>query len=189
MPTVVEMLLHRKLTPEQLAQVRKHRHVISAHNTTTDEHAPQGLLMIAVGDDKVAVPYALNVLFIALGPQPEPQLRTIELPEGRIPFKPDWTVSPGETIQEVLDELGITPLRLAERAHLSVSHVHRLLEGRCTIDADTAVRLEHTLGIKAEFWLSTDARHQLHHVRRAHDRRGCTCSSVRPVSDTKQVTP
>lgn len=197
MPAIVRMLLHQPLLPIQLADARNHRHIIGAHNVNEHPfksraedqwsvHWPKALVIVAADDDKDPVAWAHNVLFIALGQQLVPETDTVTL--STAPWKPDWTVAPGETIQESLEELGVTPLRLAERAGLSVAHVHQLLRGATPIDADTAIRLEHALGITAEFWLRMDAAYQLHRAREDHTEQGCTCRSLRPASDTPQVT-
>jgi addiction module HigA family antidote len=189
MTTLVHLLLHQPLLPIQLATARGHRHIVGAHNVNEHPfktrleddwaiHWPKGLVVVAVDDDKDPLPYAQNVLFIALGQQLVPETHTVTLSEK--PWKPDWAVSPGETIAESLQELGVTPLRLAQQAGLSIDHLDLLLRGQAVLDADTAVRLEHALGINAEFWLNMDAAYQLHRARQQHATQGCTCHSVRP---------
>lgn len=196
--TLVRMLLHQPLLPPQLTDARKHRDILSAHNVTEHPfktpgednwtlHWPKGLVIVTADATKDPIPYAHNVLFIALGHQLVPETSSVML--GNKPWEPNWSVPPGETIQEILEELGVNPLRLAERAGLSLAHVHRIIRGQEVIDAETAVRLEHALAIKAEMWLAMDTAHQLHLARTRHADNGCQCRSLRPTSDTEQVTP
>jgi HTH-type transcriptional regulator/antitoxin HigA len=54
----------------------------------------------------------------------------------------DYAVAPGETLQELLEEQGLSQRDLARRAGVSPKHVNRLLQGLVPLSADVAVRLE-----------------------------------------------
>jgi HTH-type transcriptional regulator / antitoxin HigA len=79
----------------------------------------------------------------------------------------DYAVPPGETLRELLEELGLTQRELARRADLSPKHVNRLLQGLVPLSADVATRLERVTGTPARIWnrLEADYRSDLERIR------------------------
>lgn len=77
-----------------------------------------------------------------------------------MPFKPDWRVSPGETIKDAMEERGWTQRVLADRLGIDRLKTGRLLEGQEPLTADLARRLQNTLGISAQFWLNMEANYR-----------------------------
>lgn len=79
----------------------------------------------------------------------------------------DYAVPPGETLRELLAELGLTQRELARRADLSPKHVNRLLQGLVPLSADVATRLERVTGTPARIWnrLEADYRSDLERIR------------------------
>jgi HTH-type transcriptional regulator/antitoxin HigA len=71
--------------------------------------------------------------------------------------EPDYAVSPGETLRDRLEELGMTQAELATRTGLSTKHVNQLLQGVAHISPDTAHRLELATGIPARLWNRLEA--------------------------------
>lgn len=71
-------------------------------------------------------------------------------------FSPDWAVPPGETLQELLDDLGMSQAELAARLERPKKLVNEIVQGKAAITADTAIQLERVLGLKAEFWLNLE---------------------------------
>jgi len=69
----------------------------------------------------------------------------------------DYAVPPGETLQELLEERGMSQRELALRAGLSPKHVNKLLHGLVPLSADVAVRLERVTGTPARLWNSLEA--------------------------------
>jgi HTH-type transcriptional regulator/antitoxin HigA len=69
----------------------------------------------------------------------------------------DYAVAPGETLQELLEERGMSQRDLARRTGLSPKHVNKLLHGLVPLSADVAVRLERVLGTPALFWNRREA--------------------------------
>lgn len=67
---------------------------------------------------------------------------------------------PGDTIQEHIDEIGMSQAELAERLGRSVPKLNELIKGKAPITKDTATRLEYVLGIPANFWLSLERTYQ-----------------------------
>ena len=83
----------------------------------------------------------------------------------------DYAVPPGETLQELLEERGMSQRDLARRAGLSPKHVNKLLHGLVPLSADVAVRLERVTGTPARFWNQREAnyRSDLERIRSKQD--------------------
>lgn len=63
-------------------------------------------------------------------------------------------IPPGATIREQLVLRGITQEDFAR--DLGMSEVSQLLEGNVKLTPDIALRLEHVLGIPANFWINLE---------------------------------
>jgi addiction module HigA family antidote len=61
---------------------------------------------------------------------------------------------PGEHIQEVLDEMGMSSGELAARLGVSSDALVEVLEGRQSLTAELAMRLGHFFGTSAQSWLN-----------------------------------
>jgi HTH-type transcriptional regulator / antitoxin HigA len=72
----------------------------------------------------------------------------------------DYAVPPGETLQELLEERGMSQRDLARRAGLSPKHVNKLLHGLVPLSPDVAVRLERVTGAPARFWNQREANYR-----------------------------
>lgn len=75
-------------------------------------------------------------------------------------FEPKWVSPPGDTIADLLIELGWSQTEFAKRTEYSSKHVSLLLHGKASITEDTAFRLERVIGGIADFWLSREAKYQ-----------------------------
>jgi plasmid maintenance system antidote protein VapI len=66
----------------------------------------------------------------------------------------DWTIAPGETLREWMNEnsMAMSPSTVAVMAHLSVSEVEGILRGSRRITARIAAGLERATHIPARFW-------------------------------------
>jgi addiction module HigA family antidote len=63
--------------------------------------------------------------------------------------------SPGEILQEeFLGPLGLTQKGLADHVGCDVKVINRIVNGRCSVTAEMAVRLGAALGTTPEFWLN-----------------------------------
>jgi plasmid maintenance system antidote protein VapI len=60
--------------------------------------------------------------------------------------------SPGDTIQDIMDERGISRFKLGKMLNLREKLVMDLLEGRFLLDNDMACRLSEALGSTVTFW-------------------------------------
>lgn len=72
-------------------------------------------------------------------------------------FDPDYAVSPGETLREVMVSNNMTQKELAERTELTVQSLNRIFKGEQPITYETASRLELVTDIPARFWNNLEA--------------------------------
>lgn len=71
-------------------------------------------------------------------------------------FLPDYASHPGETLQDILDELGMSQAALAQRMGRPKKTINEIIQGKTAITADTALQLELSLGTPASFWLNRE---------------------------------
>src|SRR5947209_19390523 len=71
-------------------------------------------------------------------------------------FYPDYTVSPGETLLETLETIGMSQAELARRIGCSVNLVNEIIQGKAVVTPETALQLEQELYIPASFWLNRE---------------------------------
>jgi HTH-type transcriptional regulator/antitoxin HigA len=76
-------------------------------------------------------------------------------------FQPDWVSSPGETIEDILDERSWTKAEFARRTGFTRKHVNEIVKGRAPITVETAERLSRVLGSTTEFWMVRDAQYRV----------------------------
>src|SRR5580658_7146810 len=67
-------------------------------------------------------------------------------------FTPDVVSAPGESLQEILLDRGMTQTELADRLGLTHKTVNEIIRGKAPISHETALALETVLGIPASFW-------------------------------------
>ena len=75
-------------------------------------------------------------------------------------FAPDWIVTPGDTISDLLEERGWTQADLANRTGFTKKHIFQLLRGDAPITQETAAKLEKVLGSTARFWIGLDTQYR-----------------------------
>lgn len=84
-------------------------------------------------------------------------LRTCIVTDDRLP-----SIHPGEVLrEEFLNELGITPYRLAKDLQIPLTRVTAILARKRGITADTALRLSKYFGNSARFWLNLQSAYEL----------------------------
>jgi len=81
----------------------------------------------------------------------------------RYPFEPDYSVPPGDTLQETIDALDMDQKELAIRTGLTPKTINLIVKGRAPITPDTAVLFERVTGLPARTWnnLESNYREQL----------------------------
>ncbi len=67
---------------------------------------------------------------------------------------------PGDIIQEMIDEIGMSQVELAERMGRSEAKLNELIKGKAPITTDTAIKLSRVIGMSVEYWLNKEARYQ-----------------------------
>jgi HTH-type transcriptional regulator/antitoxin HigA len=75
----------------------------------------------------------------------------------RYPFKPDYTIPPGETLRDRLADMNLSQAELATRAGLSTKHVNQIIQGIAPITLETAMILDRITGIPARVWNRREA--------------------------------
>lgn len=75
-------------------------------------------------------------------------------------YLPDEVSAPGETLQELLDERGITQKELAVRTGRPIKTINEIIKGKAQITPETAVQFERTLGLPAAFWNEREAHYR-----------------------------
>ncbi|NDJ25228.1 HigA family addiction module antidote protein [Nostoc sp. B(2019)] len=67
-------------------------------------------------------------------------------------YTPDYVSPPGETLQEILEERGMSQAELAERTGRPKKTINEIINAKAAITPETALQLERVLGISASFW-------------------------------------
>jgi HTH-type transcriptional regulator / antitoxin HigA len=81
--------------------------------------------------------------------------------ETNIAVQTDLAVPPGEYLEEILDELGITKDELARRMGRPAPKLSPIFKGRKAITPDTALQLEKVIGVPAHVWTGLEADYRL----------------------------
>jgi HTH-type transcriptional regulator/antitoxin HigA len=77
-------------------------------------------------------------------------------------YEPDYAVSPGETLAEMLNERGMSQAELARRTGISTKHINLILKGSAPISPETALKLERVLNVPARVWNALEATYRGH---------------------------
>ncbi len=75
-------------------------------------------------------------------------------------YEPDYAVPPGETLAEVMDEIGITRRQIAHWLKRSIGFVDKIIQGDAAITERIAAVLERATAVPAQFWLNREAIYQ-----------------------------
>jgi len=68
---------------------------------------------------------------------------------------------PGIFLQELLEEMSITPYRLAKDTFMPATRVSEILKQRRSITPDTALRLAKYFGTTANYWINLQSSYDL----------------------------
>lgn len=72
--------------------------------------------------------------------------------KNRYDFDPEYAVPPGQTLEEVIESLGMTQKELALRTNLTEQSIIRILSGEQAITYDTATKLEMVTSVPSRMW-------------------------------------
>ena len=75
-------------------------------------------------------------------------------------YIPDVATPPGETLQEILDTIGMTKAELAERIGKTRKTIGEIIKHGAPITPVTAMELEKALGTPASFWNNRERRYR-----------------------------
>ncbi len=70
-------------------------------------------------------------------------------------------IHPGEHLAEELKELEMNAASLARQIEVPTSRITEILNGRCVITGDIALRLAHFFDTSVEFWLNLQKLYEL----------------------------
>lgn len=76
-------------------------------------------------------------------------------------YKPERISPPGETIRDILDDIGMSQADLARRMGRPPNKINQIVQGKKEITADTALELESVLGLPASFWMNREQNYRL----------------------------
>ena len=75
-------------------------------------------------------------------------------------YRPDYVSPPGETLEELLEERGMSQAELAERTGRPRKTINEIIQGKAAITPETALQLERVLGTPARFWLTREQQYR-----------------------------
>lgn len=75
---------------------------------------------------------------------------------------------PGEFVKDELTALEIRQKELAEAMQISPTVLSELINGKRNITPLLALKLEHVLGIKAEFWMKLQVNYEINVIRKKY---------------------
>jgi len=82
------------------------------------------------------------------------------------PYEPDYGVTPGEILAEILAATGMSQGELAVRSGLSARTISLIGGGKAPVTPETALLLERVLEVEAEVWNNLESHHRLFLARR-----------------------
>lgn len=90
-------------------------------------------------------------------------------------------VPPGEYLEEVLEELGMSKSELATRMGRPLTKLSAIFNGTKTVTPDTALQLERATGVKAHIWTGLETDYRLAQARQREEAREEQCMEETPL--------
>ena len=97
-------------------------------------------------------------------------------------------IYPGEILADELAEIGITPTELSRQLGVPPNRISQIIAGKRAITGDTALRLGHWFGNRAQFWLNLQTAYDLRTAEAAIGRE-VAALPVRPAAPGETRTP
>ena len=88
-------------------------------------------------------------------------------------YVPDVVSPPGGTLEDMLEERGMSQAELAERTGRPKKTINEILKGKAAITPETALQLELVLGAPAAFWNQRERDYRAYLARKDEDDRLC----------------
>ena len=73
----------------------------------------------------------------------------------------DLAVPPGEYLEEIISELGMTKDEFARRMGLHATKLGAVFRGTTPLTSETATQLEEAVGVPANIWLGLESEYRL----------------------------
>lgn len=86
-------------------------------------------------------------------------------------YAPDYVSPPGETLEEIVQEKGITQAELADRMGRPKKTINEIIKGKAAITPETALQLELVLGVPASFWNKREQLYREYLARKSENQR------------------
>ena len=83
-------------------------------------------------------------------------------------WSPDWAIHPGEHLAEYIELKGWSQAEFARLTGLTPKLVSTIINGTNPVSAETALKLEHVLGMKAHIWTKLQADWNLYEARKKY---------------------
>lgn len=87
------------------------------------------------------------------------------------PFRPDYTIHPGEFIAERIESDGLRQAEAAVRLGVSEKHLSQLIHGKASVTPEMAMALARVFDTTETYWLSLQATYDADRARRSHQER------------------
>lgn len=71
-------------------------------------------------------------------------------------YAPEFVSSPGETLEEVLEDRRMSQSEFAERTGRPKKTINEIVKGKAAITPETAIQFERVLGVPASFWMARE---------------------------------
>lgn len=75
-------------------------------------------------------------------------------------YQPDFVTPPGETLEEILEVIGMSQVDLARRMGRPIKTINEIIKGKTGITHQTALQLELVLDTPASFWNNREKRYR-----------------------------
>jgi addiction module HigA family antidote len=85
-------------------------------------------------------------------------------------FNPDYVVSPGQVLAEMLDAREMSHAEFARSCGRSPKLISEIISGKAPVEPETAMQFERVLGMDATVWLNLEAQYQLRNAKVAEER-------------------
>jgi len=93
----------------------------------------------------------------------------------------DLPIPPGEYLEEVLEELGISKSELATRMGRPQAKLSAIFSGKKAVTPDTAIQLERVTGVGAHVWTGLENDYRLSQARQRAEERESQCKAEAPL--------
>ena len=85
-------------------------------------------------------------------------------------YMPEAVSHPGGTLEDALEERGMSHAELAEHTGRPKKTIHKIIKGRTIITPETAIQFERVLGIPASFWSNRQRSYDVYVARKAEEK-------------------